>query len=63
MTFVFPNSAYADPAAEFTAPVLKTANEKHFSSSKLNKKISFLHNPWMIIDYLCEWYMQTDKKK
>jgi hypothetical protein len=46
-----------------TAPVRKTANEKHFSSSKLNKKISFLHNPWMIIDYLCEWYMQTDKKK
>lgn len=26
MTLVFPNSAYADPAAAFTAPVLKTVD-------------------------------------
>lgn len=35
MTLVLPNSAYADPEAAFTAPVLKTAREDDFSSMKI----------------------------
>jgi hypothetical protein len=29
MTLAFPNSAYADPDAAFTAPVLKTGSHKN----------------------------------
>lgn len=58
MTFVFPNSAYAEPDAAVTAPVLITVHI-HFPLSTIPFQVKEYNKPRSTLSYyqLITWYI------